>query len=139
MRRSVTEKGIQAERWHLHLGFINGLRGDELFRYARDHARHADSGFFAPPKSRGNFRLPLLTLGCFLSRCHLQISKQKMPQLRRKIGFFVHDLIVEHIGSCRKRWFTVGQSVYHNVNEGPLYINLRENPPLSVSQSGGGF
>ena len=43
MRRSVTEKGIQAERWHLHLGFINGLGGDELFRHARDHARHADS------------------------------------------------------------------------------------------------
>ena len=43
MRRSVTEKGIQAERWHIHLGFINGLRGDELFRYARNAARQTDS------------------------------------------------------------------------------------------------
>ena len=45
-RRSVTEKGIQAERWHIHLGFINGLRGDELFRYARNAARQTDSDLY---------------------------------------------------------------------------------------------
>ena len=50
MARRVTEKGIQAERWHIHLGFINGLRGDELFRYARNAARQPDSDSLHMPK-----------------------------------------------------------------------------------------
>ena len=52
MARRVTEKGIQAERWQIHLGFINGLRGDELFRYARNAARQTDSDLVAEPMAR---------------------------------------------------------------------------------------
>ena len=39
MRRSgVTEKGVQAERYAIHLGFINGLRGKELGEFAQQYA-----------------------------------------------------------------------------------------------------
>ena len=37
-RSSITEKGVQAERWAIHLGYLNGLRGDALGRFAKEHA-----------------------------------------------------------------------------------------------------
>jgi len=58
--------------------------------------------------------------------------QQKMPPLRRTVGFFVHDLF------CRTYWyklpknpvfFPVGnyQFITIYINEGPLYINLRKS------------
>ena len=48
-RSSVTEKGVQAERWALHLGYINGLRGDALGRFAQ---QYVESDLVAEPMAR---------------------------------------------------------------------------------------
>ena len=54
MRRSgITEKGVQAERWRLHLGFINGLRDDELGRFAKQELK---SDLVAEPMARHGHR-----------------------------------------------------------------------------------
>lgn len=69
---------------------------------------------------------------------HLQISKQKDATIEEESWLFrSRPNSRTYIGSD-KPWFTVGQAVYHNVNEGPVYINLHY-PPLQFLTGWGGF
>ena len=77
MARRVTEKGIQAERWHIHLGFINGLRGDELFRYARNAARQTDSdSLHLFPKNLMPVGLASIATSRLLNQCWASSPRQ---------------------------------------------------------------
>ena len=75
-RSSITEKGVQAERWAIHLGYLNGLRGDALGRFAKEHA---DSDLVAEPMARhgqcdcrtlcGTICRHLLIVACLMAGC----------------------------------------------------------------------
>ncbi len=71
MRRGgVTEKGVQAERWALHLGFSNGLRGNDLWKFSQ---QHSDSDLVAEPMARHGQRCSCRTLWATICR-HLLIA-----------------------------------------------------------------
>ena len=56
MRRSgVTEKGVQAERYAIHPGFITRLRGKELGEFAQ---QYGESDLVAEPMARRGLKCP---------------------------------------------------------------------------------